>query len=210
MPLDSILMFIPACFALNMVFGPNNLLSLTNAAHHGMGYAIAAAVVGRLPAFSLMILATALGLGAAMMASELLFSMVKWGGVMYLLWIGYRLLTAPESPTAADVPLDGHVKPLRLSASREFIVAAGNPKAMLVFAAFFPQFVQDDAYWQSFTVLAGIYLALEVVAIVAYAYAGKRIVGIMRTPGARRRLNRISGSVMMTFGVLLAFSRRPQ
>lgn len=209
MPLDSILMFIPACFALNMVFGPNNLLSLTNAAHHGMGYAIAAAVVGRLPAFSLMILATALGLGAAMMASELLFSMVKWGGVMYLLWIGYRLLTAPRSPTAADVPLDGHVKPLRLSASRVHR-RRRQSKSDAGVCSFL------SAIRPGRCLLAKLYSAGGHLS--GARGGGDRCVRVCRKahrghnadPGARRRLNRISGSVMMTFGVLLAFSRRPQ
>ncbi|MNS84391.1 Homoserine/homoserine lactone efflux protein [compost metagenome] len=79
----------------------------------------------------------------------------------------------------------------------------------MIFTAFFPQFIQQDAYWQSFATLGVIFLLLEVVAIAVYAFVGSRLSGLMRNARALKRVNQISGSMMMAFGVMLAFARRP-
>lgn len=83
MPLETFLLFVPACFALNMAFGPNNLLSVTFGARHGLRTALLAAI-GRLVAFTLMIAVAALGMGALLMASEMAFMVVKFLGAAYL------------------------------------------------------------------------------------------------------------------------------
>ena len=79
MTLSSYLLFLPACFALNMAFGPNNLLSVGNGARHGVGIAVRAST-GRLAAFALMIAVAGVGLGALLMASEVAFGLLKWIG----------------------------------------------------------------------------------------------------------------------------------
>ncbi|MFK3778203.1 LysE family translocator [Agrobacterium sp. NPDC089420] len=207
MTLETILIFIPACFALNMAFGPNNLLSMTVGARYGMATAVMAAS-GRLVAFAGMIAIAALGLGALLMASEMMFSLIKWIGVVYLLWIGFKLIRSKAEVEAPDVAsANGNI--LKTYLRQEFFVASGNPKAILIFTAFFPQFIQQDAYWQSFATLGAIFLLLEVVAIAVYAFVGSRLSGLMRNARALKRVNRISGSMMMAFGVMLAFARRP-
>jgi len=162
-------LFVPACFALNMAFGPNNLLSLTHGARSGLSRATLAGL-GRLLAFAAMILLAALGLGAALAASELVFAAVKWAGVVYLLWIGWGLIR--HVGDSAPAVLAGDSTPLGAMARREFLVAAGNPKAILIFTAFFPQFVDPDAYLASFLLLGVVFLVLEGVAIVLYGLAG--------------------------------------
>ncbi|MGA6112609.1 LysE family translocator [Agrobacterium sp. CFBP2214] len=207
MTLETILIFIPACFALNMAFGPNNLLSMTVGARYGIATAVMAAS-GRLVAFAGMIAIAALGLGALLMASEMMFSLIKWIGVVYLLWIGFKLIRSKAEVTAPDVS-SGNGNVLKTYLRQEFFVASGNPKAILIFTAFFPQFIQQDAYWQSFATLCVIFLLLEVVAIAVYAFVGSRLSGLMRNARALKRVNQISGSMMMAFGVMLAFARRP-
>ena len=102
MSLQTLLLFIPACFALNMAFGPNNLLSLMNGARHGATPAIVASV-GRLIAFLIMIVIAAVGLGALLMTSEVLFSVVKWVGAAYLVWLGMKVFVT-KSPTQSASP----------------------------------------------------------------------------------------------------------
>lgn len=204
MALETILIFIPACFALNMAFGPNNLLSMTVGARYGMATAVMAAS-GRLVAFAGMIAIAALGLGALLMASEMMFSLIKWIGVLYLLWIGFKLIRSRADVTAPDIS-SGNGNILKTYLRQEFFVASGNPKAILIFTAFFPQFIQQDAYWQSFATLGTIFLLLEVMAITVYAFVGSRLSGLMRNARALKRVNRISGSMMMAFGVMLAFA----
>ena len=204
MKLHILLLFIPACFALNMAFGPNNLLSLTVGARQGMRDAVLSGFV-RLVAFAGMIAIAGFGMGAILMASAALFTAVKFAGAAYLFWIGIRLILSREAPQSGPV----EIKPLRDLLRQEFLVAAGNPKAILIFTAFFPQFVQPSAYWQSFVLLGGIFLVLETAAIAIYAFLGARLKGVVRSSRAMRRINQVSGSVMMGFGLLLAFARQP-
>ena len=177
MTLSAYLLFLPACFALNMAFGPNNLLSVGNGARHGVGVAVRAAT-GRLAAFALMIAIAGVGMGALLVASEFAFGLLKWIGAAYLVWIGVRLLRAPAPRNGVDA-IAASSAPPRLAAlvRQEFTVAIGNPKAILIFTAFFPQFVAPDAYASSYLLLGTTFLALEAVAIALYALLGKRMGG---------------------------------
>ena len=208
MSLSTYLLFLPACFAINMAFGPNNLLSVTNGARHGVSPAVIAAS-GRLVAFALMIAVAGLGMGAVLVASELAFDVIKYIGAAYLVWIGIRLLRAPAPE--ADMPSrDAAAAPsLRALARQEFTVAAGNPKAILVFTAFFPQFVVPGAYASSYVLLGVTFLVFELVAIALYALLGARMRRLANGSRAMRWFNKVSGSMMVGFGLLLAFTRRP-
>ncbi|MDQ0611314.1 threonine/homoserine/homoserine lactone efflux protein [Variovorax sp. W1I1] len=208
MSLSTYLLFLPACFAINMAFGPNNLLSVTNGARHGVSPAVIAAS-GRLVAFALMIAVAGLGMGAVLVASELAFDVIKYIGAAYLVWIGIRLLRAP-APTA-DVQSQGTAAPpsMRALARQEFTVAAGNPKAILVFTAFFPQFVVPGAYASSYVLLGATFLVFELVAIALYAMLGARMRRLANGSRAMRWFNKVSGSMMVGFGLILALTRRP-
>ncbi|AYR19255.1 LysE family translocator [Alcaligenes faecalis] len=198
-------LFLPACFALNMAFGPNNLLSMTVGAKQGIPTALVAAM-GRLVAFAIMIVVAALGMGTLLMVSETAFTVVKFAGAAYLIWLGIKVLRASGKSSAEQTKLNksdvwGLVR-------QEFFVAMGNPKAILIFTAFFPQFVDMNNYWSSFLTQGVVFLLLEVIAIAAYAYVGTRLSGAMQNARGLRWVNRISGSMMIGFGVTLAMARR--
>ncbi|RZL97542.1 MAG: LysE family translocator [Variovorax sp.] len=208
MTLSAYLLYLPACFALNMAFGPNNLLSVTNGARHGVGVAVLAAS-GRLAAFALMIAIAGLGMGAVLAASEIAFNAVKWLGAAYLVWIGVRLLRA-SAPAMGDDATAAASPPSRHALARqEFTVAIGNPKAILIFTAFLPQFVAPGAYAASYLLLGATFLVLETVAIALYALLGARMRTLARGGRALRWFNRASGGTMIGFGLLLAVARRP-
>lgn len=206
MTLETLLFFVPACFALNMAFGPNNLLSVSVGAQYGLGAAVISAA-GRLVAFTVMIAISACGLGAILAASEIGFTVLKTLGAAYLLWIGFRLMGRKIEPLSAY--LGPRSEGLRELARREFLVAAGNPKAILIFTAFFPQFVTAEDYWGSFATLGAVFLGLELVAVVVYGYAGKAMKSLTASPGALMWFNRASGIGMFCFGGLLLFATRP-
>lgn len=125
------------------------------------------------------------------------------------MWIGVKLLRA--GPSLATNNASGARGPVRLArlTKQEFLVAAGNPKAILVFTAFFPQFVDRDAYAASFATLGAIFLLLELVAIIIYAALGPRLGTLSRGARGFKWFNRVSGSLMIGFGIMLAFIRRP-
>ena len=198
------LIFIPACFALNLAFGPNNLLAMTNGARAGVAFAQKAAV-GRLIVFVPMIALSALGLGLVLTTSAVVFSIVKIVGAIYLVWLGISLWRSAKTLQYESLARS------RTSLSRAFkaeaLVAISNPKAILIFAAFFPQFVVVEAYWQSFALLGIAFLAMEALAIFAYATFGK--LASKFASGKLPTLQRVSGATMCLFGLLLLISPQP-
>ncbi|WP_250499267.1 LysE family translocator [Caballeronia sp. GAWG1-5s-s] len=206
MSIQTFSLFVPACFAINMAFGPNNMLSLSNGARRGVRVSVLASF-GRLAAFAVMIAIAGLGLGALLLASETLFTAIKLVGAAYLVWIGIKLIrSGPQTVTGAE---GAGVAGLARLTKQEFLVAAGNPKAILVFTAFFPQFVDRGAYATSFAILGAIFLLFELVAIVIYAALGARLGSLSRGARGFRWFNRVSGALMIGFGVMLALVRRP-
>jgi threonine/homoserine/homoserine lactone efflux protein len=121
---STLLVFFPACFALNLAFGPNNLLSLTYGLREGVRVAVLASA-GRLLAFAIMIVVTAFGVGAVLAASELVFTILTWAGAAYLVWLGVKILTA-SGPVAVPGAPTGR-RPLKSLLLQEFWTAIGNP-----------------------------------------------------------------------------------
>ncbi|SAL82055.1 lysine exporter protein LysE/YggA [Caballeronia choica] len=210
MSLQTFSLFVPACFAINMAFGPNNVLSLSNGARDGVRMSVLASF-GRLLAFAIMIAIAGLGLGALLMASQTLFTLIKFAGAAYLVWIGVKLLRSGPALVAKRADVASERTPARLGklAKQEFWVAAGNPKAILVFTAFFPQLVDRSTYAMSFAVLGATFLLLELVAIAIYSALGARLGSVANGARGFRWFNRVSGTLMIGFGVMLAFVRRP-
>ncbi|WP_153788556.1 LysE family translocator [Pseudomonas sp. EMN2] len=207
MDLSSLLLFIPACFALNMAPGPNNLLSLHNASRYGLRTACVAGA-GRLLAFSGMIALAAMGLAVVLHTSEYLFLAIKVLGAGYLFFIAWQLWRAPvsEARVAGEQP-SGTWKLAR----QEFWVAAGNPKAILIFTAFLPQFVTVGGNMpvsEQFLQLGVLFLLLEWAAIAIYAGLGAYLQRWFERPGPRRVFNRVSASLLGCAGLGLLAARR--
>ncbi len=205
MNLATLALFLPACFALNMAPGPNNLLSISNASRYGYRMACLAGG-GRLLAFTGMIALASVGLAAVLQASELLFYGIKIVGAGYLLYLAYQLWNA--APNSHAQATDAPVKLWGL-ARQEFLVAAGNPKAILIFTAFLPQFVDPtQPMTTQFAMLGALFLLLEWVAIGLYAYMGLHMRRWFAKPKGQRLFNRCcAGLLAAAASVLLAAKR---
>ncbi|PVZ19531.1 MULTISPECIES: LysE family translocator [unclassified Pseudomonas] len=205
MSLATLLLFIPACFALNLAPGPNNLLALNNATQHGWRVACLAGL-GRLAAFSVMIALAALGLATILVASQWAFAVIKTVGAFYLLWLAVQLWRAPVPEQARfGAPIAANVPGLMRT---ELLVAAGNPKAILIFTAFLPQFLElNQPPLPQFAVLGMLFLVLEWVAIGIYAWLGLHARRWLATRSARRLFNRASGTLLGAAGTGLLLSR---
>ena len=140
MTIETWLTFCLASLILTMTPGPSILLGVIHSMKYGVNKAIFTAL-GDISANFIQMIIVAVGLGIIMSTSELAFAVIKWLGVTTLLYMGIKMLfDKPEceaqivnnSPTA----ISGH----RLYLSG-FLVAAGNPKAIVFFTAFFPQFI---------------------------------------------------------------------
>ncbi|KJK14423.1 LysE family translocator [Pseudomonas sp. B21-032] len=207
MDLSTLALFIPACFALNMAPGPNNLLSLNNASRYGLRIACVAGI-GRLLAFAGMIVLAAMGLAVVLHTSEYLFLLVKVLGAAYLFYIAWQLWRAPVGEALAA---DGQRRGTLRLARQEFWVAAGNPKAILIFTAFLPQFVSVASpvpVAEQFAWLGGLFLLLEWLAIAIYAWLGAYLQRWFSQPGPRRLFNRVSATLLGCAGIGLLAARR--
>ncbi|MCC8394818.1 LysE family translocator [Paraburkholderia sp. MMS20-SJTR3] len=199
------LFFLPACFAINLAPGPNNLLSINVAARHGFVKAFVGGS-GRLLAFTLMLALAATGLAVVLHASEWVFLAIKLAGAAYLIWLAIQLWRS-DAP-AID---SSHAQPASLAriARQEFFVAAGNPKAILVFTAFLPQFVDlARPIVPQFAVLGASFLVLECVAIALYSWAGMYLGKWLGRADIRRWFNRCCGGFLAAIGVSFLLVRR--
>ncbi|WP_028025096.1 LysE family translocator [Enterovibrio calviensis] len=204
MEIWTLLFFIPACFALNMTPGPNNLLSMNNARCYGFKSAFIAGL-GRITAFAVMIALAASGLAVVLYASETLFFAVKLFGALYLLWIAVSLWRSESSPVSE---IDTNQSRFGL-AKQEFILASGNPKAILIFTAFLPQFVDVSAnVHQQFFVLGCTFLALEMTAISIYAVFGIYLRQWFANPRMAKRFNKACAAFLAFSGLNLLLSRQ--
>ena len=205
MDLATLTLFVPACFALNMAPGPNNLLSVSNATRYGYRTACLAGL-GRLLAFAGMIALAAAGLAVVLQTSELLFYGIKILGAAYLLYLALQLWRANPTAEAGDA---GAARGLPALARQEFLVAAGNPKAILIFTAFLPQFVTPgQAVGPQFLLLGALFLALEWLAIGAYAYMGLHMRRWFSEPRGQRLFNRCCAGLLSAAASVLLMARR--
>ena len=205
MTIDQLLLFLPAAILVAASPGANNLLSLTHGIRSGWVSTVAS-LVGRFIAFSLMILAVALGLGAVLETSEIAFQVVKWLGVAYLAWLGIRVWRTREVEVVSEELPD--TSPWSM-ARREFLVAVTNPKAMLLFTAFLPQFSNpDEPFVPQLVTLGALYIVVEFVAASGYAAIGAMVRRVEITPKRAVAINRTTGGMMLGAAALLATTKR--
>jgi threonine/homoserine/homoserine lactone efflux protein len=155
------------------------------------------------------VVAGALGVSAIVMASAEAFTVLKFVGAAYLVWLGIRTLR--EARIRVDLTALPATSPAK--AFREgVVVEALNPKTAAFFLAFVPQFV-DPAQGQialQFVVLGVISVTLNTLADVVVVFLADRVrAGGLRRPGLVRRMREGSGLVLCGLGLTLAFARRP-
>ncbi len=188
--------------------GPTVLLALTNGSRFGVRRA-AFGMAGAMLSDVVLIAAVALGLGALLAASEFWFAIVKWLGVLYLAFLGVVLLRSrgslDESLRLAAAGGAGAAGSLFL---RSFLVAVTNPKGYLFFSAFLPQFIAPSApQLPQYLMLAAVFVALDLVVMLAYAGFGAQSVRLLKRSGALW-LDRLCGGALLTLAGSLAFYRR--
>lgn len=210
--------FFPVAVAIALTPGPNNFCALNNGIRQGVVPALVG-TCGRVLAFSVFLAVSAVGLGAMLLASEAAFSAVKWVGAAYLFHLGFRawrsrefsgLAQPPEAPDGQALPtMAAKPRTWRLLMRQEFLLGITNPKAIILFAAIFPQFIDpSQPAAPQFAVLGPTYLAAEFVASLVYASGGLQLRRIITSQRAVVRLNKITGSFFMgAAGLLLASNK---
>jgi threonine/homoserine/homoserine lactone efflux protein len=207
------LLFAPVAVAIALTPGPNNFCGLNNGIRAGVGTALVA-TLGRVAAFAIFLTISAVGLGAMLLASETAFTVVKWVGACYLFWLGWRAwrsreFSGLEVVEGCDVKAAGARVPVKALITQEFLLGITNPKAIILFAAVFPQFIDPaQPAVRQFVVLGAVYLAAEFVSTAVYAAGGRQIRRFIRTSRGVVRLNKATGGFFMGAGGLLLTANR--
>lgn len=206
MPLDLWLTFVAATAVLVLIPGPTVMLVLSYALSKGRSVAVASAAgvaFGDLVAMT----ASLAGLGALVLASATAFTVLKWIGAVYLVYLGIKLIRSapsggPEMPKATDI-----------TATRVFqhtaAVTALNPKSIAFFIAFVPQFIRADApLLPQFSVLIVTFVTMGGLNALAYALLADRLRSAIKRPRVITWITRAGGTALITMGILTATLRR--
>jgi threonine/homoserine/homoserine lactone efflux protein len=199
--------FVGATLLLLIIPGPTVVLVLTYALTQGRRVAVASAAGVALGDFIAMT-ASLVGLGALVLASSTLFVALKWVGAAYLVWMGIGMIRSAGSAKAIqieDAP--------QLSAGAVFrnaaVVTALNPKGIVFFIAFVPQFIRTDAALApQFAILIATFVSLAMINVLVYALLADRLRATIRRPSVLAWMTRIGGGVLIAMGVLTATLRK--
>jgi threonine/homoserine/homoserine lactone efflux protein len=199
MALDTWLIYLLAAIGLSLSPGPNGLLALTHGALHGRRKALYT-VAGGVSGFVIVIALSMFGIGALLQASLGWLTVLKWLGGAYLVWLGIQVWRSPPVGVAARAssgPRTGR------SLFRQGALAAlSNPKALLFFAAFLPQFIDPSrSLVVQFVVMAATFAATELITEVLIASLAQRISPWLQRSG--QRFNRACGGMFVAIGVAL-------
>lgn len=205
MSLELYLAYVLASTLLVILPGPTVMLVVANALSRGRPAAMQSVIGVGLGDVTAMVVSFA-GLGAVLAASATLFTALKFVGAAYLIWLGIGLLRAKPDPAAlTNVAPSSGGQLIR----QAWIVTALNPKGIVFFIAFVPQFMNPASpALPQFLVLGSTFLALAVLNAVAYAWVAGSVRRRITQVSTLRWINRIGGSVMIGAGLLTAAMRR--
>ena len=193
--------FVATVLALMSTPGPSQLLMLSNSVKHGLDRS-AATALGDLTANAIQMLAAGLGLAAVLAASPSSLTIVKWFGVLYLFWLGSRMIWRARSD-ASQSPAPVHRASLKMLWLQGFLTSAANPKAIVFFAALFPQFIDAaESFWLQFVVFALTYTVLDAAFLSAYG-GGASWVAARYAGRAKAWVERAGGGFMIGAALLL-------
>ncbi len=189
--------------------GPNMLLALNHGANYGIKKTLYSGL-GNLVGNLLMAMISILGLGIILLKSGILFNIIKWMGVLYLIYLGLKMIIQPVETD------DGNSVHVKQKAAKKrwrlffdgFFTAVSNPKAIVFFTALFPQFIHMNSFsWSEFVI---VFLTMGVVVFgcyVIYGLFGLKLNKLFHLKSFRKIFNRITGSLMIGIGLTIALSK---
>lgn len=210
MGIDHLALFVAAGLLLNLTPGPDVVYIVTNALRGGARAGVAAAF-GISAGCFVHIFAAALGLSALIAASATAFTVLKWVGAAYLVWVGAKMLLSREPAALATDP-SAAIKPLREVFAQGFGTNVLNPKVALFFLAFVPQFITPGAGHETLAfLLLGLLFNFNALLVnvgwaATAAWLAARVGAVRRT---MHWLERTAGAMFIGFGLKLALSDNP-
>jgi len=185
--------------------GPGVTLTLTNSIRYGM-YETFGGILGI--AFGALIVAaiSATGLGIVLAASATAFTIMKYIGAAYLIYLGVKMWRTPPLTTTESAAL----KPsIRMRFLEGITLQLSNPKAIFFFLSIFPQFIDNSKpYALQFFTLVLTYGCLVVAIHMVYAMSAHKVKRWLSSPRGSRAFNRVGAGAFIFFGLALATSKK--
>lgn len=201
MSIEHWLAFVAASAILLAIPGPTILLVISYALGHGRRFAAATVAGVALGDFTAMT-ASMLGLGALLAASAAIFTVLKWIGAAYLIYLGIKLWRAPVADTAASDAPERNESALCIFL-HTYVVTALNPKSIIFFVAFLPQFLDTTRpVFTQMMIFETTFLVLATLNAGTYALMASMARQTIRKPKVQRIVNRTGGSLMIGAGLL--------
>ncbi len=201
------LAFFAASWAISLSPGPGALAAMSAGLNHGFrkGYLT---TVGLVLGIWSQLLVVGVGLGALVATSGLAFSVVKWGGVAYLVWLGVQQWRAPARPLA-ELQADAGAVSARTPVLRGWVINAVNPKGTVFLLAVVPQFMdlQQPLLAQYLTIALTLGFT-DMVVMAGYTALAARVLAELKSASHMRVLNRVFGGLFVAAGAFLAVFKR--
>lgn len=200
MTFETWLLFCSASLFIILIPGPLSLLMVTNSLNYGL-LRSTPAFIGGVSASVILIIASATGLGALLLASEQLFSIARYAGASYLIYLGicaWREGRKPARAATEEKPQPPGFPPMFW---RAFSLGISNPKDILFFVAFLPQFIDPQASLsQQLLIMVLSWCVLDLICKIGYGSSAKLIQVTLKTGQGMGLLNKLSGSLFISAG----------
>ncbi|KEQ16798.1 homoserine/homoserine lactone efflux protein [Endozoicomonas numazuensis] len=203
MELNTWLAFLAATLIISLTPGAGAVNTMATAIRSGLIRTLPS-IMGLQVALILFLVVVAAGLGAVLTASETLFTLIKWVGAIYLVFLGivkWREATL-EMTNESPVPISQ-----RKSFASAIMVNLTNPKAIVFQAAFLPQFIDPTlVLWPQYLIMGVTMVIVDSLVMIGYASFALKLMPVLKKYG--RLQNRLFGSMFIACGGLLAASQR--
>ena len=207
MELSTWIAFFAAAWAISLSPGAGAVAAMSAGLNHGFrrGYTM---TFGLVTGIWTQVLVVGIGLGALIAASSLAFTIVKWAGVAYLVWLGIKQWRAPAVPLAAEGG-EAQLVSRRELFVRGWIVNALNPKGTVFLLAVVPQFLDlAKPLLPQYAVIALTLAFTDLVVMAGYTALASRVLRALKSPAHLKAMNRSFGALFVAAGTMLAFFKR--
>jgi len=206
MEYNLLLLFIPTFFAVSITPGMCMTLAMTLGMTIGIKRSLWM-MLGELVGVGLVALSALIGVAALMLANPMLFTLVKYAGGAYLLYLGIQMWFSRGKMAIPSTPVNQQQVKRGALISQGFITAIANPKGWAFMISLLPPFINPDTpLLPQASQLIAVILCFEFICMLLYAIGGKTLRHLLQQQSSVKILNRIAGSMMMLVAVWLVVS----
>ncbi|MFW1812116.1 LysE family transporter [Acinetobacter ursingii] len=192
--------FMLACWAISISPGAGAIASMSSGLNYGFRHGYSN-TIGLQLALALQILIVAAGVGVLFATTSWAFLVVKWFGVIYLLYLAYKQWTAPTQDI--EIKQETTYKSRRSLMLNGFGVNMSNPKAIVFLLAVLPQFLDlNRPQWPQYAIMAFTMITIDLIVMAGYTGLAAKVLRLLRSPKQQKYLNR-SFAIMFAVAALL-------